>query len=95
MASDKIRRTLALPVDRRDELQQLKAEIGARTDTAAINEAVHFRARLRTRNLDEIERALSVWDALLHEISNNKCTVVIENPAKPNTRTVLAVPKPI
>jgi hypothetical protein len=59
-----IRRTLALPASSKDDLERIKGSTSARNDTAAIKDAVSFRASLAEHNLEEIRDALSVWDEL-------------------------------
>lgn len=58
----KIRRTLELPASAIAALAKIKSETSAKNDTAAINDAVSFRARLLGHDFQEIQSALVVFE---------------------------------
>jgi hypothetical protein len=90
MAKDAYRRTLKLAGDRKADLTLIKQRTGATTDTAAVNDAIQFRAKYA--NCDPRELDLGLW--LLGQIDSVQDgptrTVILENPAGGSVR--LAVP---
>ena len=89
--SAKVRRTLALPSSTTSELARIKETTLARTDTAAIRDAVSFRARLALHDVQEIEHALAVWDEL-KRAAGGSSSIIIETTAEPKERFRLIVP---
>lgn len=75
-----------------DDLAKIKKNTAATTDTAAINEAVMFRARLAEHELSEIENALTLWEEVKRQTKAG-ASVFIEKEGDPNaTRTKVLVP---
>lgn len=90
------RRTLNLQDECSKDLQVIKAHTTAKTDTAAIHDAVKFRAKYA--NVDSSKIDLALWvlnhiDVIDHESSVR--TVIVEKPVPTGTPTPvhLAVPR--
>jgi hypothetical protein len=93
MPDDKFRRSLALPRRRESDVKAIKDAQGMKTDTAAIDDAIAFRARFANRRADEIQTALSLFDEVKRECQPGCAKrVVVENPAQPSERTVFVMP---
>jgi hypothetical protein len=87
-----IRRTLSLAEGRKDDLVKIKQNTPAKTDTAAINDAVMWRARLVGHDLSEIESALCLWEEVKRETKAG-AKIFIETVNDPQAgRTRLFVP---
>lgn len=85
VTDDVVRRSVALPAQRTKDIKLIKKNTGAKTDTAAINQAVEFRARLASRGLDEIERALRLWDVVRNEIEDGDRLVILSKSCSLNS----------
>jgi hypothetical protein len=75
--SAKIRRTLELPASAISDLAKIKDATSAKNDTAAINDAISFRARLAGHDLQEIKNALAVFDQV-KQISKTGSSLVTQ-----------------
>jgi hypothetical protein len=91
MSETRTRRTVALFGDTVSGLEEIKTNTGAGTDNAAINDAVRFRARFATRNPEEINSALSLWDQLKLDATSGR-VFFTEQEGKPRSRTKVFIP---
>jgi len=85
------RRTWALPEDRYGDLESIREVEKLRTDTAAVDEAIHFRAKLLPHPLSEIQNALALWDEVKRQVQDGSA-IIFENRNDPNKRTIYHVP---
>ena len=61
MSEVALRRTLALPADRRADLESIKVAIAAKTDTCAMNHAIKAAAYLATHHMALEDLQYAVW----------------------------------
>jgi hypothetical protein len=89
---DTFRRTLNFKGARKADLQTIKSHTGKTTDTAAVDDAIQFRARYAECDPKDLD--LGLW--LINEIkkagSGTTRTIIVEDSSTPNKVTKLAVP---
>ena len=90
MAQEAFRRTLKLAADRKAELKIIKERTGATTDTAAMNDAIQFRAKYAAFDPRELDLGLWLLDQINSVQDGPTRTVTMENAAGGIVR--LAVP---
>src|SRR5438105_3444831 len=84
---DEFRRTLRFEGARKKDLEIIKKTIGAATDTAAVNDAIEFRARYADHNSREIDLALWLLNRIDVIDQSPTRTVTLVEPAPPGANT--------
>lgn len=74
-----VRRTLSLRDGRKEDLEAIKAAMGMKTDVAAINDAVEFRAQLVGRPLAEVKEALHLYDEVRRNLTKGRMMFFLDD----------------